>query len=699
MAILNHLQDNFTAGEWSPLVYGRVRLEKYPNALKTLRDAIATKYGPVIAREGSIYSAEVKTSATATRLIPFIFNTLDAYPIEMGNLYFRFFRNSGQIVAADTDGVVANGGFDTDLASWTDDDQGTGVSAWNAGGYMELDGGGSGNQAQRNQAITIGAGFTAALHVLRFRVQAVGATLNLGTTAGGGEIKADTAYGVGWHSVEFTPGATTFYIEFSSIALNATVDDVSLIDNAAVEIGSPYATADLFEIQLAQSADTIWIVHNNYKPHKLTRSGHSSWSLTEYAPTADPFTTAALYPGTVGFWQQRLWFGRNTTFPRRRYSTMSGDFDDMTTGSDPADALILDPASGEQNRVEWFSPARVLLVGTAGDEDQIRGGSVGEAITPTNENVIPETNIGSDPIQPIRAHNRTLFMNAAGRSLYGLVFSFEVDGYVAVEESELAEHLFPKGTSIVQMAYEKKPYSIIWLVRSDGKLIGLTYERPQEVVAWHLHQTGASGLFESVCSIPHPDGDRHQTWVIVKRTIDGSAVRYVEYFDDSVYTDSALKYSGSSTSTLSGLDHLEGETVAVRGDGANQTNKTVASGAITLDAAVTEAEVGINFQPKIEILEPEILFKSGTSLGQQKAWHEVFLRVKDTAVQPITVNGDILQGLNPDDIMGTAPAVQTGDIKVNVPSAWSENLALEIIRTLPGPMTILAIHGKIQVND
>ncbi len=177
---------------------------------------------------------------------------------------------------------------------------------------------------------------------------------------------------------------------------------------------------------------------------------------------------------------------------------------------------------------------------------------------------------------------------------YREAYNFDTDGYVAPDMTILAEHISETGFN--EMSYQQEPNQIIWAVREDGQLAGLTYQREQQVVAWHRHIFGGSfstgnAVCETVATIPTNDKE-YQTWVIIKRTINGVTRRYVEYinqfdFDETDNTnfnflDSQLAYSGSATTTISGLDHLEGQVVSVLANGATHPDRTVSGGSITL---------------------------------------------------------------------------------------------------------------------
>ena len=166
---------------------------------------------------------------------------------------------------------------------------------------------------------------------------------------------------------------------------------------------------------------------------------------------------------------------------------------------------------------------------------------------------------------------------------------------------------------MTQISYQQEPNQIIWGVRDDGELVGLTYPREQQVVAWHRHKFGGTfgsgasatghGVCESVATIPTDDSE-YQTYVIVKRTINSVTRRYVEYINNYDFDETddttfnfrlQLNYDGSAATTISGLDHLEGQTVSVLADGSTHPDKTVSSGSITLDRSSTKVKVGLPY--------------------------------------------------------------------------------------------------------
>lgn len=278
------LQPSLNAGELGPRMVARTDFAKYPLGCATLENMIPLPQGGATRRPGTVFVAETRDPDAQPRLLPFQFSTAQSYILEAGDGYFRFYRDRGRIEVAPTDAVIANGDFAAGIAGWDDRSAGTGAIGHDAvNGRLDLAAAGAGNEAHAEQAVATTA--TGQEHVIRFRV--LGAPgdeirLHVGTSSTGSEVVEDVPFRTGWHTYAFTPTASPFYVQFrNGAAKTLQIDDVSLIDGAPVELGTPYASADLAPLKIAQSADTMWICSRTHPVCKLTRSGHESWSMSE----------------------------------------------------------------------------------------------------------------------------------------------------------------------------------------------------------------------------------------------------------------------------------------------------------------------------------------------------------------------------------------------------------------------------------
>jgi len=274
---------------------------------------------------------------------------------------------------------------------------------------------------------------------------------------------------------------------------------------------------------------------------------------------------------------------------------------------------------------------------------------------------------------------------------------------------------------LTQISYQQEPNQIIWGVRDDGELVGLTYQREQQVVAWHRHKFGGTfgsgasatgfGVCESVATIPTDDSE-YQTYVIVKRTINSVTRRYVEYInnydfdetDDTTFNflDSQLEYSGSAATTISGLEHLEGQTVSVLADGSTHPDKTVSSGSITLDRSATKVKVGLSYTSLLQTMRLDAGSQDGTSQGKTKRIFDITIRLYESIgveVGPDLSNMERIPFRTSADAMDSGLGVFTGDKEVEFRGNYETDGFIFVRQTQPLPLTILSLYPRLQTND
>ena len=278
------IQEAFNAGEFGERMASRVQFDKYQNAGSLYQNIIPLPQGGWGRRPGFRYIANAKSNSVRPWLIPFVFSTTQAYVLELGETTMRFYRNQAQIVAVDVTASITNGTFGSDVSGWTDNSNGTGSVTWNASAYMNLNGAGSGNEALATQSISITE--TTTVHVLRFQIRGDAGDeviVRVGASSGGAseDVYTSSKRKTGWHTIEFTPGNATVYLTFEN-AQNKTIgiDNVELLDDAAVEITTPWSESDLPSVNYAQSADVIYFALGGAtRVYKLLRYGNSSWSI------------------------------------------------------------------------------------------------------------------------------------------------------------------------------------------------------------------------------------------------------------------------------------------------------------------------------------------------------------------------------------------------------------------------------------
>ncbi len=294
MVELQPAQTNFTAGELSPRLYGRRDLARYDNGAGTLLNAVIQPHGGVTRRPGTRFVATTRNATGPVRLAPFRFNQAQAYILEFGDGYVRFFRNEGQVTGPDMNGAtITNGDFTSDIAGWTDNSAGgASITHDAANGRLSLVGSGS-DVAAASQQIT-NANTNANDALVSFDVIGdPGDRVSVRAGALGGFAFVRNV-GVGHHVVAFPgssgPPSDDFHVLFEhSLGKTVQIDNVAVLDNVRVEVTTPYVAADVFGFKIAQSADTLYIAHPDYPPYKLLRYGDDEWSLERVYFTDGPY--------------------------------------------------------------------------------------------------------------------------------------------------------------------------------------------------------------------------------------------------------------------------------------------------------------------------------------------------------------------------------------------------------------------------
>ena len=583
---LSSIITNFTAGVLSPRLDGRVDFARYFNAAKTLYNMIILPQGGATRRAGTVFIESTRNGASACRLVPFNFSNEQAYMLEFGHQYIRFFANQG---------VVLNSG---------------------ATGPYEV--------------------------------------------------------------------ATT-------------INEASL----------PY-------LRYSQSGDTMYLVsaQGDMPSAKLVRSGNISWAISNISFTQNPFNGATTtgYPKAVGFFEQRSIWANTRGDPQKYWMSQTALYEDLSVGMADDEAIAITIAADNVNPVLWLASMKALLCGTGGGEWRIGSDSYVEPITPTNIIAKRESNWGAEDAMPVVVGRAVLYIQRHWRKIRELVYS-EVEETKSTDLSILAEHLTnpgSNGSTIVELVFQQEPDSIVWARQHDGRFLGLTYNRAQEVIGWHQHET--DGIVESIAVIPGEERD--ELWLVVKRTINNQATRFIELMaptdfveqNDAWYVDCGLQYTGSGATTLAGLGHLNGASVDVLADGGVIARTTVNAGSIVLENLASNVIVGLPYESLLQTMRIEAQTKESQSVQtRKKKIVSVALRVYrsgpfDAGFSENSM--DVVPMRTAGDLMGTAAPLYTGDKEIKMfRSNWDRDGYVWVKTDKPLPLTVLAIVPKWKTEN
>lgn len=409
------------------------------------------------------------------------------------------------------------------------------------------------------------------------------------------------------------------------------------------------------------------------------------------------------YPAATTYHEQRRWFAGTNDKPQVLWATRTGTEANLTSSlpSRDADGMELRIAASQYNQIRHLVALSDLIAFTAGGEFRVYSEGA-PAITPTSVTIKPQGYAGASNVQPVTTTGSILYVQAQGSRIRELAYSWEANAYRTTEVSIMAPHRF-NGFSVDQLAYTRAPESILWAVRDDGTLLGMTYVPDQQVYGWHAHDT--DGTFESVCVVAEANED--VLYAVVRRTVNGRSVRYIERLRsrvfveqaDAFFVDAGLTYAGSPVTTLGGLWHLEGEVVDILTDGAVHPRRTVTAGSITLDYAASKVHVGLPMTSDLRTLPLTLEGAPAAGQGTVKNINKVHLRVSQSSVVkagPTFTRLREYPARAVSDPYGSAPALRDGELSLTIDPSWNQDAALCVRQDLPLPLTVLSMTLETQ---
>ena len=909
MARVSTIITNFRAGEISPKLEGRIDLQKYNEAAQTVNNMMGFPSGGVTRRPGSFFAGRSKDGGKV-RLINFEFSDEQAYVLEFGATYIRFYKDGGILTEATTNITAitkANPAVVTANSHGLSD--GDRVFIKSVAGMTEVN----------NLEFTVANKTTNTFELSGINSSAFTTYTSGGTV--GKIVEVTTTYSVtdifeithaqsadvlflahkSHEPAKLTRTTATSFtladIDFTDGPyLDENITDTTLFSSANTGSVTITASADLFSAsdvgrlirfrEVIEVEHDAWAASTSYAQNDLVRQGDNVYKKTnsgsQSSGTSPPvhlsgsetygsitwefqhsgsgfvkitgFTSAtevtALFknedgvlpasvvgssntttkwslgafggdqgfPKAVGFYEQRLYFAGTTGQPQTIFGSVSADFENHTPGTLDDSAVNFTIASDKVNVIRHLLPARFLQILTTSSEFTLSGGTGSTPVSPTNVNVLRETTFGCSQVRPVRAGNSTILIQKGQEKVKEITFNLDTDGLLGIDLTILAEHITKGG--LTDMVWQQEPELILWFVHTDGRLIGLTYDRANNAVGWHDHTIGgtsahatvtvsdfaniavgttltftksdgttvtftseaagssapssllgfrpntsndvtadniftainahsdftvenpaaavvtiketsptaggllsvkssdttrltttnqAAAIVESISAIP--SGSEDQVYMSVKREINGSTVRHIEFLKpiefgedvaDAFFLDSGLTYDSTATTSITSLNHLEGEIVSVLADGSTHPDKTVTNGAITLDRSSSKVHIGFGYRSTIETLRLEAGAEDGVAQGKIKRIHGVTARFFNTVgaeLGPSVTELDRLPFRDSSMAMDEAVPLFNGDKEISFPSGYDNDAKVVIRQSQPLPMTVLAIMRRSNTFD
>jgi hypothetical protein len=434
----------------------------------------------------------------------------------------------------------------------------------------------------------------------------------------------------------------------------------------------------------------------------------ADWRLGSWSETTG-------YPGISFFFEQRLGLACTTHQPQTFWLSQSADFENMTPDDGAGevaddDAIDYTISADQVNVIRWMVAYKELIIGTAGGEWTVR--SEGSQLTPTDIEVRRHTGYGSARVDPALMRGRLIYLQKARRKVLEFAYDVRIDGFQSLDLTLLADHMTRGG--IEAMAYQQELESTLWCVRSDGALPTMTYQPDQQVVGWAQQILGGSfaggnAVAESVAVVPA--SSRDETWLICKRTVNGTTRRYIEFVEtmfergdapeDAFYVDCGLTYSGEPVDTITDLDHLEGETLKVLADGAVHPDVVVSDGQIALQSPASTVQCGLAYEHAYKSLKWDAGSPIGTAQGQIKRIDGVTLVLLDSMNARIGPSPDKLRAISFREVahaMNKPIPLFTGELFAEFDGDYATDTRVCVRGDDPLPFTLLALAPHIKIN-
>lgn len=400
------------------------------------------------------------------------------------------------------------------------------------------------------------------------------------------------------------------------------------------------------------------------------------------------------YPTAIAYYGQRKVYGGGYQSPQwlRMSRTATDDNFSYHIPLQDTDSIQVRFAARDGNGVKHLVPISELMILTSGAVWKL---SSDGAMTATSVSVQPQSYVGANDVTPVQVGGAALFSSDQTGHVHELSLSQGYNSFYQVMDlSIMCPHLFD-GYKIVDCALVRNPLNIVYFVRDDGVLLSLTYDPQQQVWAWAEHYT--DGKFLSVAAIP--EDNQTVLYCLIERgdirTVERLLMRQPIDIKDQCLLDSAIQYKGEPTTTISGLDWLEGRVVSVFADGGVKPPKTVVDGTITLDRELSNVWIGLNYKGVVQTLP---LVSEGTHPAKPKTATQVHLRVLTTQ--------NILAGTDPNNLTEYKPRslenygqplnLITDFVQIPVASNYYKDLQITVEHDKPLPMKLLAMEVEFK---
>jgi len=743
---------SFVSGELSPKMRGRMDVSQYAKGCRCMRNMLVTPYGAAERRKGMKYIGQTKSASGSVRLMRFAASAEQAYLLEFGDQYVRFFRdgeavkNGGTVVElstpygadelAEIQGVqsadvmtlvhpehpvmelrrLTETSFELVEKEYeyppmrdpnTDDDAtitASGVTGeisltaskavfeeGNVGGYFELVHVRAVNEVKKD--------FTGNETSDTLEVFGNWSFTSHGTWTGVVKIQRSTDGGTTWKDHKTDSSSAD-----QNIVWDGKEEEEGVLYRIKMEDYEQSATGTLKMCRCLLS-NPDYAVPGVVKITSVTDGTHAEGTVIRKlggtGATAEwsegAWSARRGYPRAVAFYEERMIFAGTKTQGQTIWGSKTGDWDNFLLGEKDDQAIEFTLASDTVNDIRWILQHDALIIGTSDSEWTLSASAADEALTASNVKIKRQSVYGSAKAGAAMAGETALFVQRGGRKVREFVFRWEKDGYASPDMTILAEHITESG--IAEIALQQQPDTILWCLLGNGTLASLTYEREQEVIGWSRHDT--AGTVRSICCVPA--GDRDMLYLAVER----AGKRMIEVLNpgEEIYVDGAvIRESETAFNEVSGLGHLEGLDVQVLGDGAEMLTREVdENGKIQLESKVNKAVVGLGYASELSPMPLETEMRDGLTLLRNKTVGEVRVRVYGTVGGEVRAGEDRWQKIISRDVLedNLDEAIKEKEEVAVLPvsGGYGKEAVVELRQTAPLPFNVTSISTVYEAEE
>lgn len=674
------LQSSFT-GEVSPSMYGRIDNDKYKSGLAVCRNFICLPQGPVQNRSGFAFVRQTKYADKPARLIAFEFSSTDTMILEFGHQYIRFHSRGGTLMNAN--------GTPYEIST-----------PYNSDDIFVI------HYAQSADVMTLVHPHYPVKELRRYGAydwRLIDVTFSAPLSPPGNV------------SVEYVPNGNESDSRFTYKYKVTAVQDSDEGQRESAPSAAASVSCNLWwDNALNRITWSAVAGAARYRVYKSTAGVFGYIGETEGTsfednrvdaddgitpPRYDSMFGAGDYPSAVAYFEQRRCFAGTVKRPQFVWMTRSGTETDMAYHIPVVDddRIKFKIAAQKVARLKHLAPLSQLLALSESAIFRLSPAN-SDVITPESVSAKPQVYQGASEVQPLLIRSNLIYASERGGHVIEMGYNWQQGGFAVNDLCVFAPHLFERAR-VKDMALALSPHPIIWCAMTDGCLLGLTYMPEQAVSAWHRHDT-INGSFESVAVVP--EGDEDILYAVVRRTINGATVRFIERMHERLYdglencfhVDAGSTYEGEETQTLSGLDYLEGCEVAILADGAVLPREKVKNGQITLEVPAKKIQVGLPVISEIQTLPLIVNLQDGSfGRGHQKNINRVWMQVYQSSGIFVGPSFDDLTEVKQrlDEPYGEPPEPLSTEIDVPLPGSWNASGQLVLRQKDPLPLTLVGI--------